>query len=129
MNWLLVIAGAAVGAPLRYLTDRAVQARHDSLFPWGTFTVNVAACLLLGALAGAGLAGVGAAGPGSSLVGPLIGTGLCGALSTYSTFSYETLRLAERGRGLLAAANVTASVLVGLGAVHLGARVARELFG
>ncbi|RSS37703.1 fluoride efflux transporter CrcB, partial [Streptomyces sp. WAC07061] len=41
MNWLLVVAGAVVGAPLRYLTDRAVQARHDSVFPWGTFVVNV----------------------------------------------------------------------------------------
>lgn len=37
---LLVALGAAVGAPLRYLVDRAVQARHDSLFPWGTFAVN-----------------------------------------------------------------------------------------
>ncbi len=42
-----------VGAPLRYLTDRAVQSRHDSVFPWGTFTVNVAGCLILGLLTGA----------------------------------------------------------------------------
>ncbi|MET9609676.1 fluoride efflux transporter CrcB [Streptomyces sp. NPDC006512] len=123
MNWLLVALGAAVGAPLRYLTDRAVQARHDSVFPWGTFTVNAGACLLLGALAGTALAGA-----GSSRLGLFLGTGLCGALSTYSTFSYETLRLAERGRSLLAAANVLASVLVGLGAVHLGSQVARQLF-
>ncbi|GLX23804.1 MULTISPECIES: fluoride efflux transporter FluC [Streptomyces] len=123
MNWLLVVAGAVVGAPLRYLTDRAVQARHDSVFPWGTFVVNVAACLLLGVLAGAVLAGA-----GSSRVDLLLGTGLCGALSTYSTFSYETLRLAERGRRFLAAANVSASVLAGLGAVTLGSQVARQLF-
>ncbi|MFG2293016.1 fluoride efflux transporter FluC [Streptomyces sp. NPDC048603] len=120
MNWLLVVAGAAVGAPLRYLTDRAVQLRHDSAFPWGTFTVNAAACLVLGALAGASLS----AGPYA-----LLGTGLCGALSTYSTFSYETLRLAELGRGFLAAANVAASVLVGLGAVHLGWQLAEQLAG
>ncbi|MGW7311825.1 fluoride efflux transporter CrcB [Streptomyces sp. NPDC054865] len=123
MNWLLVIAGAAVGAPLRYLTDRAVQARHGSDFPWGTFAVNAAACLLLGALTGAALSG--AASPSLSL---FLGTGLCGALSTYSTFSYETLRLAERGETFLAAANVLGSVLVGLGAVHLGSQVARQLF-
>ncbi|WP_405979602.1 fluoride efflux transporter FluC [Streptomyces sp. NBC_00158] len=123
MNWLLVVAGAVVGAPLRYLTDRAVQARHDSVFPWGTFVVNAAACLLLGVLAGAALAGA-----GSSRVDLLLGTGLCGALSTYSTFSYETLRLAERGRRFLAAANVAASVLAGLGAVTLGSQVARQLF-
>ncbi|MER6251202.1 fluoride efflux transporter CrcB [Streptomyces sp. NPDC001584] len=124
MNWLLVVAGAAVGAPLRYLLDRAVQARHESAFPWGTFVVNAAACLVLGALAGAALAGA-----ASSQLQLLLGAGLCGALSTYSTFSYETLRLAERGRGFLAAANVVMSVLVGLGAVHLGSRVALRLFG
>ncbi|MBW5486321.1 fluoride efflux transporter CrcB [Streptomyces bambusae] len=124
MNWLLVMAGGALGAPLRYLTDRAVQARHESVFPWGTFVVNASGCLLLGALTGSVLAG-----GASSRLGLLLGTGLCGALTTYSTFSYETLRLAERGRGLLAAANVTASVLVGLGAVQLGRWAVERLAG
>ncbi|AYV28564.1 fluoride efflux transporter CrcB [Streptomyces sp. CJ_13] len=124
MNWLLVVAGAVVGAPLRYLTDRAVQTWHGSVFPFGTFAVNAAACLLLGALTGAVLAGADA-----SRLQLLLGTGLCGALSTYSTFSYETLRLAERGWRFLAAVNVVASVLVGLGAVRLGWWLAGELFG
>lgn len=92
MNWLLVVLGGAVGAPLRYLTDRAVQARHGAglpyVFPWGTFTVNAAGSLLLGVLTGATV---------SAPVHALLGTGLCGALTTYSTFSYETLRLAEEG--------------------------------
>ena len=92
MNWLLVVLGAAVGAPLRYLTDRAVQSRHDTVFPWGTFTVNVVGCLILGTLTGAA-----AAGAASSRLQLLLGTGLCGALTTYSTFSYETLRLAQQG--------------------------------
>ncbi|MFD6889323.1 fluoride efflux transporter FluC [Streptomyces sp. 5.8] len=123
MNWLIVMVGAAVGAPLRYLTDRAVQARHDSVFPWGTFVANAAASLVLGALTGAVLDGA-----ASSRLNLLLGTGLCGALSTYSTFSYETLRLAERGWKFLAAANVVASVLVGLGGVTLGHQVAGQLF-
>ncbi|MGW0415340.1 fluoride efflux transporter CrcB [Streptomyces collinus] len=122
MNWLLVIAGAVVGAPLRYLTDRAVQARHDSVFPWGTFVVNVTGSLVLGLLTGAVSAG--AAGPHLQL---LIGTGLCGALTTYSTFSYETLRLTEAGAGLYAAANVVASLVAGLAAAFAGVALAGAL--
>ncbi|MBD0841548.1 fluoride efflux transporter CrcB [Streptomyces sp. TRM68416] len=124
MNWLLVVAGAMVGAPLRYLTDRAVQSRHDSVFPWGTFTVNVTGCLVLGLLAGAATAG--AAGSHLQL---LLGTGLCGALTTYSTFSYETLRLTESGAGLFAAANVLGSVAAGLGAAFAGVWLAGALWG
>ncbi len=124
MNWLLVVAGAVVGAPLRYLTDRAVQSRHDSVFPWGTFTVNVVGCLVLGLVTGAV-----AAGAASSRVQLLLGTGLCGALTTYSTFSYETLRLAEGGAGRYALANVLGSVAAGLAAVWAGAELAAALWG
>ncbi|MER6300223.1 fluoride efflux transporter CrcB [Kitasatospora sp. NPDC001539] len=124
MNWLLVVAGAAVGAPLRYLTDRAVQSRHDSVFPWGTFTVNVSGCLVLGLLTGAV-----AAGAASEQVRLLVGTGFCGALTTYSTFSYETLRLAESGAVRYAAANVAGSLAAGLAAVYAGAELASALWG
>ncbi|MGX1673707.1 fluoride efflux transporter CrcB [Streptomyces sp. NPDC055400] len=124
MNWLLVIAGAMVGAPLRYLTDRAVQTRHDSVFPWGTFTVNVCGSLVLGLLTGAV-----AAGAASSQVQLLIGTGLCGALTTYSTFSYETLRLGEDGARLFAVTNVAASVASGLGAAFAGVALADAFWG
>ena len=122
MNWLLVAAGAVIGAPLRYLTDRAVQSRHDSVFPWGTFVVNVVGCLVLGLLTGAVSAG--AAGSHLQL---FLGTGLCGALTTYSTFSYETLRLTETGAGLYAAANAVVSVAAGLGAAFAGAWIAGSL--
>ncbi|MGW0866505.1 fluoride efflux transporter CrcB [Streptomyces koelreuteriae] len=114
MNWLLVIGGAIVGAPLRYLTDRAVQSRHGSGFPWGTLAVNVTGCLVLGLLTGA-----------ASQLQLLLGTGLCGALTTYSTFSYETLRLAETGARLQAAVNVAVSVAAGLGAAFAGVALAR----
>ncbi|HET9380776.1 MAG TPA: fluoride efflux transporter CrcB [Streptomyces sp.] len=119
MNWLLVVAGAAVGAPLRYLSDRAVQSRHDSVFPWGTFAVNVVGSLVLGLLTGAVAAGT--VGPHLHL---LLGTGLCGALTTYSTFSYETLGLVEGGAPGYAAANVALSVTTGLGAALTGAWLA-----
>ena len=80
LEYVFVAAGGAVGAPLRYLTDRFVQRRHDSLFPWGTFTVNVVGSAILGILAGALLVGA-----GTTTAGLLLGTGLCGALTTYST--------------------------------------------
>ncbi|MEO3972589.1 CrcB family protein [Streptomyces sp. CAU 1734] len=120
MNWPLVLAGAAVGAPLRYLADRAVQARHTTLFPWGTFAVNTAGSLVIGVLAGAAV---------SSGTYAVLGTGLCGALTTYSTFSYEILRLIERGRPLLGAVYAATSSLVGLVAVVLGTEAAGLLPG
>ncbi|TCO65926.1 fluoride efflux transporter CrcB [Actinocrispum wychmicini] len=107
MTVLLVFVGAMVGAPLRYLTDRAVQKRHETTFPWGTFTVNVTGCLILGALSGAGSA---------SATFSLLGTGFCGALTTYSTFSYETFRLAEQKEYFYAAMNVVVSIVAGVGA-------------
>ncbi|MFD3375155.1 MULTISPECIES: fluoride efflux transporter CrcB [unclassified Streptomyces] len=123
MNWVLVIVGGMVGAPLRYLTDRAVQSRHDTVFPWGTFMVNVVGCVILGTLTGAAVAGA-----ASSHLQLLLGTGLCGALTTYSTFSFETLRLAEDGARLYATANVIASVAVGLGAAFAGVSMAEALW-
>ena len=123
MKLLLVIVGAMIGAPLRYLTDRAVQARHDSVFPWGTFGVNVLGSLVLGVLAGAGTAA------GVPLdVQRFIGTGFCGALTTYSTFSYETFRLFEDGARFFAVANVAASIVAGLGSVFLGVAISQAIW-
>lgn len=115
MTVLLVAAGAAVGAPLRYLLDSAVQTRHDSVFPWGTLTVNVLGCLILGMLTGL---------PASPAVSALVGVGFCGTLTTYSTFSYETLRLLRSRAWLLAGLNVTVSLVAGLGAAYLGIAIA-----
>ena len=123
MSLLLVIAGAAVGAPLRYLSDRAIQSRHDSVFPWGTFAVNVIGSLILGLVTGAV-----SAGGASPQVQLALGTGFCGALTTYSTFSYETLRLLEDDARLLAAANVTASIVAGLVAAFLGVAAGQALW-
>jgi CrcB protein len=111
MTVLLIAVGAAVGAPARYLTDRAIQSRHDTVFPWGTLSVNLLACLLLGVLAGAAV---------SRPVTDLLGTGFCGALSTYSTFSYETVHLAQRGARFHAVANAAVSIVGGIGAAALG---------
>jgi CrcB protein len=111
---LLIALGAAVGAPARYLTDRAVQRRHASRFPWGTLTVNVVGSFVLGLVTAWSVHDL------DRPVVALVGTGFCGALTTYSTFSYETLRLAERGDRLEAVANLAATVAGGLVAASLG---------
>ncbi|MGH3387997.1 MAG: fluoride efflux transporter FluC [Actinomadura sp.] len=118
MTVLLVALGAAVGAPLRYLADRLVQARHDTVFPWGTFTVNVLGSALLGFLAAL---------PAGTGTLALAGTGFCGALTTYSTFGYETLRLARDGAGLPAVCNAAAGVSGALGAAYCGMALAQAV--
>ncbi len=123
MSLFLVITGAAVGAPLRYLTDRAVQSRHDTVFPWGTFAVNVLGSLILGLITGAV-----SAGGASPQVQLAVGTGFCGALTTYSTFSYETLRLLEDDARLFAAANIVASMVAGVGAAFLGVAISQTIW-
>lgn len=115
MTVLLVLAGGAVGAPLRYLTDLFVQSRRDSVLPWGTLTVNVAGSLVLGAVASAV---VHADVPGWVLT--LVGTGFCGALTTFSTFGFETVRLAEDGSWAEALGNVALSLVAGFAACTAG---------
>ena len=113
MTVLLVALGALVGAPLRFLVDRAVRARHDTTFPWGTLSVNVTASLVLGVLVGAGA-------HASSAIDALVGTGFCGALSTYSTFGWENHQLLARRARFDVVANVAVSIVAGLGAAALG---------
>jgi CrcB protein len=120
---LLVAIGAAIGAPLRYLTDRTLQRRHDSVFPWGTFAVNIVGSLLLGFLFGGARADF-----VSAQFTALLGTGFCGALTTYSTFGFETVRLLQERSHFYAAANAVASLVVGLGAAYAGFAVAQAIW-
>jgi len=124
MTVLLVALGAMVGAPLRYFTDRAVQGRHDSVFPWGTLVVNVVGSFILGVMAGGA-----AAGGVSDAVLAAVGTGFCGALTTYSTFGYETVRLTESGSRLHALLNIALSLAAGLASAWLGLVLAGAVWG
>ncbi|MFF0816432.1 fluoride efflux transporter CrcB [Rhodococcus sp. NPDC003318] len=119
---LLVLLGGAVGAPARFLLDRAVQSRHDTAFPWGTLCVNVIGSAILGALAGAATSH-------DSALWTLVGTGFCGALTTFSTFGYETVRLLEDRARLLTAANVTVTLVAGIGAAVAGFAAGAALVG
>jgi CrcB protein len=120
--FLVVAAGGLVGAPARYLLDQAVTRRAGSRLPWGTLVINLSGSLLLGFLAGLALAG-----HLPPDVKALLGTGFCGAYTTYSTFTFETVRLLEDGRLLDAAVNILVSVGAGLAAAAAGLAVGLAL--
>lgn len=120
--WVAFLAAAAVGAPARYVVDGFVQERARGAFPWGTFVVNVSGCLVLGVLTGLALYnGLGAT------VKTAVGTGGMGAYTTFSTFTFETVRLAEEGAVSDALRNVAGNLLVGLAAASVGLALALAL--
>jgi CrcB protein len=102
----IAIAGA-IGAPARYLLDGYVQARSRAGIPLGTLVINITGSLVLGFLTGLALYHAFPATPKS-----VLGTGFCGAYTTFSTFTYETVRLAEEHEPARAVKYVLASVLL-----------------
>jgi len=118
MSFVLVFLGGAVGAPTRYLLDRWIQQRHPLRFPLGTLVVNAIGCLALGLIAGA-VARHGWSGSAQAL----LGTGACGGLTTFSTFSVEAVELSQGRLPFRAALYLAASVVIGLALAALGYRV------
>lgn len=121
---LLVAAGGAIGAALRYLLGGWLQSRLGPDFPWGTFVVNVSGCLLIGVVLG--LTERGALPPEARL---FLAVGVLGGYTTFSTFGYETLRLLQGGDLVAAALNASGQFALGLVAVYLGLVAARILGG
>jgi CrcB protein len=119
LTWVGFLAAAAVAAPSRYLIDGWVEERTGGALPWGTVTVNLLGCFGLGFLTGLGLHH--GLGPSARTV---LGTGGMGALTTFSTFSFETVRLAEEGDVDDAARNVAVNLLGGLAAAAVGLALA-----
>jgi CrcB protein len=113
--YLGVAIAGAVGAPARYLVDLFVGGRWPSRFPRGTLVINASGAFVLGFITGLVLYH---AFPRTPQV--LLGTGFCGAYTTFSTFTFETARLTEEGDGRLAVVNVVASVAAGTLAAALG---------
>ncbi|MDQ3714908.1 MAG: fluoride efflux transporter CrcB [Actinomycetota bacterium] len=116
---LLVALGSGLGAPARYLLHRFIQRRHQRVLPWGTLAVNISGSLLLGLLLGSaarwGL---------DQRVLAAVGTGFLGSYTTFSTFTWETVRLVENRAYLAAMGNVALSLVSGLAAVAAGIAVA-----
>jgi CrcB protein len=110
-----VAAGGLVGTPARFALDRWTSSRTGGAFPWGTFVINATGSFLLGViteLVTRHLLG--------SVPAALVGTGFCGAYTTFSTFSYETVRLLEDGEVGAGLFNAAGSLVVGLAAALAG---------
>jgi CrcB protein len=119
LAWVGFVVAGAVGAPTRYLVDRAVSDRVRGLFPWGTFVINVTGSFLLGVLTGLSLYH---AFPRTPRV--ILGTGFCGAYTTFSTFTYETVTLLGDGHPTDAWRNALGTLAAGTLAAAAGLALA-----
>lgn len=109
--WIGVAVVGGLGAVARFLIDGWVEVRFGRELPLGTFAINLSGAFLLGLLDGLALRG-------EAMV--IAGTAAIGAYTTFSTWMFETHRLAEDGEFAAAAANLGASIVAGFGAVALG---------
>ena len=115
-----VAIGGAAGVLSRYGLDALIEQHTESTFPWATFAINVTGCLVVGFV----IAAVDRHHAPDWLRAELV-VGFCGGYTTFSTFAQESLELVEGDRAGLALASVTASVVAGVAAVWLGARLGR----
>jgi CrcB protein len=120
---LLVGIGGFFGSVARYLVAIFFASQTSSVFPFATLAVNVGGCFLIGVLF--------ALSERTAVLTPewriFLTTGFCGGFTTFSTFSYESLRLMQDGEFLYLAAYVLTSVILGLGATYLGVLLIRSI--
>jgi CrcB protein len=109
--WVAVAAVGGLGASARFLIDRAIASRAGRAFPFGTLAINASGSFLLGLLTGLALSG-------DALL--IAGTATIGSYTTFSTWMFETQRLAEDGALRAAALNVLVSLVLGVAAAALG---------
>jgi CrcB protein len=122
---LYVFLGGGAGSVARYLTAIAAERLLGVRFPFGTLTVNLVGCFLIGAIHGVAML--------TSRISPdarlFLTTGVIGGLTTYSAFNYDALRLFEQGATARASIYAAATILGCAGAGVLGAWSARALVG
>jgi len=121
----LISLGGAAGTAARYLLSVGLLRALGPAFPYGTLAVNVIGSFLLGAIMQAGL--------DTTLLSPtarvVLGTGVMGGFTTYSTFNYETLQYLQAGAWAMAGLNVALTLCVCLAAGAVGMAVTRALLG
>lgn len=119
----MIALGGALGAIARYQVALSIQSRMASVFPWGTFVVNITGCFIMGAVTGLLSQKIGI----NENWRYLVPVGFVGAYTTFSTFELETYRAVTQGTAFVGAANVLTSVVVGYIALWIGMATARLL--
>lgn len=122
MTYLAISIGAVLGANARFLLDGWIAERFGASFPLGTLVINVTGSMLIGVVLT-----LGAARLVPDWFRPLLAIGFLGSYTTFSTFSFETLSLAQDAAWGAAALNVAASVGAALVGVYAGTVVARSI--
>jgi fluoride exporter len=117
-----IFVGGALGALTR-VALQSVLAPDPERWPWSTFIVNIVGAFLVGYFTTRLLERL----PLSSYRRPLLGTGLCGGLTTFSTAQVETLKMIEHGHWLMAASYTVSSIALALLAVHLATAFVRRV--
>lgn len=120
---LIVGMGGFIGSALRYLVSRFFQLHMESLFPWGTFTVNILGSFLIGILYGLSERG--------NLLTPewriFLTVGLCGGFTTFSTFSNDAFILLQNNEFMRFATYSGLSFFLGLTAVFVGRLIIKSI--
>lgn len=118
----VVMLGAALGGAARYLLATLIAERIGGRFPWGTFTVNITGCFLIGLISTI----IAGRTDDPVLWRLFLVTGILGGYTTFSAFGWETMQLSREGDIFMAFANALGSVIAGCAAVWLGILFARH---
>lgn len=120
MTPIYVSLAGSVGAVTRFVLDGHLRAKFGSGFPWATIIINVSGSFILGALTGLSMKNYGLAN-----VQTVLGIGFCGGYTTFSTASFETVRLMERRQYASAAINAVGTLVATTLAAAFGIIVGR----
>lgn len=115
LNYIYVMAGAAIGGLMRYVIADVVQRNSKILFPFGTLAVNITGSFLLGFI----IFVLGEREIISAEMRLFLTIGVCGGFTTFSTFSYETIELLKQAEFVYASVNIVSNVVLTLAAVYL----------
>lgn len=121
--FFLIGIGGFIGSVSRYYSQQVISKIFSSALPYGTLIVNIVGCFLIGIIYGLSERG--------NLLTPewrlFLATGICGGFTTFSTFSYESIRLIQDGEFFILSLYVAISIIIGFAATYLGMLIIKSI--